>query len=184
MEPYFHLRLGELQGAREAGALRAAQIAFHIERRFQLEDLSLGENCACFLFRDHFVLFVGDFVDRGDGTVVAAVPAIEARVRHLQSVFPTDDDGLRSSVTVSGGLRFMQSRVRILPPLNSAVLKAVIVIIVFAQSWVILSVGVTAVEVPAVVRFKVQDIVNGEFQWGSRAAWRVHLVHILPMASI
>lgn len=88
LEPYLHLRFGELQRAGETGALGAAQVALHVERRLQLEDLSLGKNGARFLFRDHFTLLRGtvrfkNLRGRGGGAAVVAttVPALEARLR-------------------------------------------------------------------------------------------------------
>lgn len=101
LKPYFHLGLRELKGTGEAGALRAAQIAFHVEGRLQLENLSLGKNRARFLFRDHFVLLgrAASF-GRGGGAAVVAVPALEARLRRLLRLSAADDDRVRRSAAV------------------------------------------------------------------------------------
>lgn len=107
LKPYFHLGLRELERAGEAGALCAAQIAFHVEGRLQLENLSLGKNSARFLFRDNFVLLGGaaSFVrvrGRGGGAAVvaAAVPALEAHLRRLPRVSSADDHRVRCSMAV------------------------------------------------------------------------------------
>lgn len=54
LEPDFHLGLRELQGAREARSLRAAQIALHVKSRLELKYLSLGEDGARFLLYHGF----------------------------------------------------------------------------------------------------------------------------------
>lgn len=103
LEPYFHLRLRELQRRGEAGALRAAQVAFHVEGRLQLENLSLGKNSACLLFRDDFVFLggasglVGVRGCRGGAAVfAAAVAALEAHLRGFRGLSAADDRGRRS----------------------------------------------------------------------------------------
>lgn len=46
LEPNLDLRLGEVKRRSQAGTLGAAQIAFHIEGGFELEDLAAGEDGA------------------------------------------------------------------------------------------------------------------------------------------
>lgn len=107
LKPDFHLGLRELEGTGEAGALRAAQIAFHVEGRLQLENLSLGKNSARLLFRYHFALLgrTASFLGvrgRGGGAAVvaAAVPALEAHLRRCLRVSAADDHRIRRSVAV------------------------------------------------------------------------------------
>ena len=107
LKPYFHLGLRELKWTGEAGALCAAQIAFHVEGRLQLENLSLGKNSARLLFRYHFALLGGaaSFVRvcggcGGAAVVAAAVPALEAHLCRLLRVSAADDDRLRCSAAV------------------------------------------------------------------------------------
>lgn len=94
LKPDLDLRLRELQRAGEAGAFRAAQVPLHVEGRLQLEDLSLGKDGARFLFRDDFAPFAGAAsLERlrrraaGDAVVAAAVPALIARARPLDTRF-------------------------------------------------------------------------------------------------
>ena len=44
LKPDLHLRLGEMERRRETGALRARQIALHVERRLELEHLTAREH--------------------------------------------------------------------------------------------------------------------------------------------
>lgn len=46
LEPYLHLRLGEVQGRGQAGPLRRGQVPLHVEGGLQLEDLAPGEDGA------------------------------------------------------------------------------------------------------------------------------------------
>lgn len=49
LEPYFNLRLSQMERGGEPRSLRAAQVALHVEGRLQLENLTPGENRASFL---------------------------------------------------------------------------------------------------------------------------------------
>lgn len=116
LEPYFHLGLRELQRGGEARALRAAQVALHVEGRLQLEDLSLGENSARLLFRDHFALLAraaaaaaplvgvcggGGGVNGGvGGAAVVAAAAVAALEAHLRLVSAAEGDRVRRRVAV------------------------------------------------------------------------------------
>ena len=112
LEPDLHLSFCQLEGAGEAGSLRAAQIAFHVKGRLQLEDLSLGEDGARLLLCDYLAVLVGAAAvlleERGGGgggggaaVVAAAVPAaVEAPVGRLLRLFPVDSGAFRRRYAV------------------------------------------------------------------------------------
>lgn len=54
LKPDLHLRLCELQRGRQAGALRAAQVALQVKSGLQLEDLTPAEHSAGLLLSSYF----------------------------------------------------------------------------------------------------------------------------------
>ena len=65
LKPDFHLRFRQAQRRGQAGAFRTGEVAFHVERRFELEHLTAREHRSRFLLAPIFVFVVVQAVHVG-----------------------------------------------------------------------------------------------------------------------